>query len=44
MSGYTKEALSNRYPIGETFDLIHKPFSYQVLANKVREALSHTES
>ena len=39
MSGYTKEALSNRYQLGETVELIHKPFSYQVLANKVREVL-----
>ena len=44
MSGYTREALSNRYQLGETVDLIHKPFSYQVLAIKVREVLSHTGS
>ena len=41
MSGYTQEALSGRVEMGGSFDLITKPFSYQVLAKKVRTVLGH---
>ena len=39
MSGYAQEALAKRYQLGESVDLINKPFSHQSLAKKIKKVL-----
>lgn len=43
MSGYTADVIANRGVLDEGVCFIHKPFSIQDLAVKVREALQQTE-
>lgn len=43
MSGYTANAITHRNVLKEGVHFIHKPFSTQDLAIKVREALTHQE-